>query len=63
MTDQKNTCPSCGQEIPHPVLFRCISCFATYCVTCDGSESGARCPKCGQSGRMVLDQGKSKKCE
>jgi hypothetical protein len=29
-----------------------------YCVHCDGSESGVRCPKCGQSGRMVLDQRK-----
>lgn len=59
MEEQKGTCPSCGKETPHPVLYRCISCHGVYCVRCDGSESGVRCPKCGQSGRMVLDQRKS----
>ena len=58
MENTKVTCPCCGKELPHPVMYRCISCFATYCVSCEGSQSGVRCPKCGQSGRMVLDQKK-----
>ena len=56
MEEQKKTCPACGKEIPHPVLYRCISCHVQYCVMCEGSESGIKCPKCGQRGRMVLDQ-------
>ena len=59
MEECKKTCPSCGKEMSHAVLYRCISCFAVYCVECKDSQSGIRCPKCGQSGRMVLDQGKS----
>ncbi len=61
MEQHKDTCPRCGKELAHAVLYRCISCFAVYCVECEGSESGRRCPKCGQSGRMVLDQGDAKK--
>lgn len=56
MEQKKDVCPSCNKEIPHPVLYRCICCFATYCIKCEGSQSGICCPKCGQSGRMVLDQ-------
>lgn len=61
MEERTITCPRCGKELAHPVLYRCISCFAQYCVACEGSESGIRCPKCGQTGRMVLDQGKTAK--
>jgi hypothetical protein len=60
MGEQKEKCPICGKDIPHPVLYRCISCHVRYCVRCDGSESGVRCPKCGQSGRIVLDLHKSR---
>jgi hypothetical protein len=61
MEERKGTCPRCGKEIPHPVLYRCISCFTQYCVQCEGSEEGRRCPQCTQSGRMVLDQGNTRK--
>lgn len=50
------TCPRCGKELAHPMLFRCISCFTQYCVGCDESQEGRNCPQCGQTGRMVLDQ-------
>lgn len=58
MTEEKLTCKSCGKELANPMMYRCISCFAQYCDHCDGSEHGVRCPKCGQTGRMVLDQRK-----
>lgn len=58
MNNPRITCPSCGKELPHPVLYRCISCSVKYCIKCEGSQSGIRCPKCGQYERKVLDQSK-----
>ena len=34
MEEQKKTCPACGKELPHPVLYRCTFILPGLSLSC-----------------------------
>ncbi|GAU77650.1 hypothetical protein [Fusibacter sp. 3D3] len=63
MENNTNKCQRCGNEILNQVLYKCVRCFTAYCISCEDSNEGRCCPKCGMGARMILDQTPSKKEE